>query len=75
MWAREEYFYRRVTTSQLARKYGMGRDAVGRMLRGDTYANVGDALPRAEEVQAVLGAEGGRSGRDAGEAALGAEGR
>lgn len=48
IWARGEYFDGRVTPRQLAMMWNMGIESVRRMLRGDTYANVGQALPRAE---------------------------
>lgn len=48
IWARGEYFGGRVTPRQLALMWNMGIESVRRMLRGDTYANVGQALPRAE---------------------------
>lgn len=56
MWARAEYFEGRVTTRQLMIKWGLGKDAVGKILRGDTYGNVGMAPVMAEALQAQLDA-------------------
>lgn len=46
MWAREEYHFGRITARELAKQFGMSLDGVRRMLRGDTYANVAEAIPR-----------------------------
>lgn len=48
--AREQYFAKKVTARQLAFKFGLSTDSIRRMLRSETYANVGEALPRAEEL-------------------------
>src|SRR4051812_7104667 len=49
VWARTEYMEGRVTPRQLSRQFGMGIESVRRMLRGDTYANIGEAIPRVGE--------------------------
>lgn len=51
IWARTQFAQGAVTPRQLARQFGLGIESVRRMLRGDTYANIGEALPRAEEVK------------------------
>lgn len=53
LWAREAYQKGEVTARQLAKQFGMSVDSVRRMLRSETYANVGEALPRAAEVVAA----------------------
>lgn len=52
-WARGEYYAGRVGARQLAFQFGMSVDSVRRMLRGDTYANVGEAPGRALEAHRV----------------------
>lgn len=59
VWARNEFFAGRVTPKQLSRQFDMGIESVRRMLRGDTYANVGEALPRANDAQALTVDDGG----------------
>ena len=49
VWAREEYAEGRVTVRELSQLHRMGAESVRRMLRGDTYANIGRALPRQQE--------------------------
>lgn len=51
--AREAYFQRRTTTRHLAAQLGISVESVRKMLRGDTYGNVGQALPLATAVRAV----------------------
>lgn len=46
MWAREEYHAGRITARELAETFDLALDSVRRMLRGDTYRNVGMAIPR-----------------------------
>lgn len=57
--ARQLYHARQVTARQLAMQYHLSVDSVRRMLRGDTYANVGDALPRATELATELDVDDG----------------
>lgn len=47
LWAREEYYHNRVTVREMAKSFNMSVESVRKMLRGDTYSNVADALPRA----------------------------
>jgi hypothetical protein len=50
IWAREAYFRNELNARQIAAKFGLGTDSVRRMLRSETYANIGKALPRAAEL-------------------------
>lgn len=54
IWGRDAYFQQRITVRQLARMWEMSADSVRKVLRGDTYADVGAALPRAEEVAQAM---------------------
>lgn len=49
VWARRAAFNREVTPRQLADMWNMSPESVRRMLRGETYSNVGMAMPRAQE--------------------------
>lgn len=51
IWARQAYHNGEVTTRQLSVMFGMGVESVRRMLRGDSYANVGEALPREQDAR------------------------
>lgn len=46
VWARSQYAARAVSAAGLARQWGMSAESVRRMLRGETYSNVGQSLPR-----------------------------
>lgn len=59
MWAREKYALREISAVGLARQLGMGVESVRRMLRGETYANVGQALPREHLVEESLRVDDG----------------
>lgn len=47
--ARQRYEAGEVTPRELAESFGMGVESVRRMLRGDTYGNVGKAVQRATD--------------------------
>lgn len=49
VWARNAVFHRRTTASEIARLWGVGTESVRKMLRGDTYANVGRQLPAPQQ--------------------------
>lgn len=46
LWAREGYHKGELSAREIAERFDMALDSVRRMLRGDTYRNVGAALPR-----------------------------
>lgn len=58
VWARAEHAAGRVTAPQLARMWGMGVESIRRMLRGDTYTNVGQTPTHTPPQEAPV-ADGG----------------